>query len=380
MKSRYNVSIIFIVIILIALNSCKHDLKLEMELQDISPVFITGTDGYECFRIPAIVSLTNGDLLAFAEGRVGGCSDTGDIDLVMKRSMDLGSNWGPLQIIWNDSTNTCGNPAPVVDINTGDVHVLITWNLGEDHESEIIAGTSTDTRRVFHLLSKDEGSSWSTPKEITSTVKETSWTWYATGPGSGIQLSHSSNKGRLVIACDHIEAKSKKYYSHVIYSDDNGQSWELGGTTPQDQVNECEVAELTDGRLLLNMRNYDRNNKWRQIAYSADGGLTWKDQKYDAQLIEPICQASLQTITFENNNMLLFSNPASTEKRANMTLRVSYDQGESWADSITIFRGPSAYSDLVIDQNKQIGCLYEMGNKSPYEQIAFAKINLSSEN
>ena len=374
MNSIYKASIILIGIVMIVLHSCKQDAKLELKLQGIIPVFIVGSDGYECFRIPAIVSTINGELLAFAEGRVGGCSDTGDIDLVMKRSKDNGNTWGPIKVIWNDSTNTCGNPAPVVDQKTGDIHLLTTWNLGEDHESEIIAGTSTDTRRVFHLVSKDAGQTWSEPKDITPAVKDPSWTWYATGPGSGIQLTHSGNKGRLVIACDHIEAKSKKYYSHVIYSDDNGQNWELGGTTPQDQVNECEVVELEDGRLLLNMRNYDRNNKLRQVAYSDDGGLSWKDQKFDSQLIEPICQASIQSHTFQNKNLLLFSNPASTEKRANMTLRVSYDQGENWANSITIFRGPSAYSDLVIDQNKQIGCLFENGESSPYERISYVNL------
>ena len=380
MKSTFSIKPILLGIIILLLNSCNSEMKMQVKLESTTPVFISGSDGYACFRIPAIISLANGDLLAFAEGRVGGCSDTGDIDLVMKRSKDHGATWGPIQIIWNDATNTCGNPAPVVDRNSGDIHLLSTWNLGEDHESEIIAGTSTDTRRVFHISSQDNGNSWLAPKDITATVKDPSWTWYATGPGSGIQLSHSNNKGRLVIACDHIEAESKKYYSHAIYSDDNGLNWKLGGTTPKDQVNECEVVELSDGRLLINMRNYDRNNKLRQIAFSEDGGITWKDQKFDSQLIEPICQASILSHSFQDKNLLLFSNPASTDKRANMSLRISYDQGISWTDSIELHIGPSAYSDLVVDQNKQIGCLFEMGDKSPYEQIAIAKINFSSRN
>ncbi|MCA9080940.1 MAG: exo-alpha-sialidase, partial [Planctomycetaceae bacterium] len=98
------------------------------------------------------------------------------------------------------------------------------------------------------------------------------WTWYATGPGSGIQMEAGPHQGRLVIPCDHIQAQTKHYYSHVIYSDDHGASWRLGGSSPQHQVNECEVVELDDGRLLLNMRNYDRSHKARQVAFSNDGG------------------------------------------------------------------------------------------------------------
>lgn len=78
-----------------------------------------------------------------------------------------------------------------------------------------------------------------------------------------------------------------------IYSDDHGKTWLLGGTTPQDQVNECTVAELPDGKLLLNMRNYDRNKKARKISWSENGGLSWTDIQADTALIEPICQASM---------------------------------------------------------------------------------------
>ena len=83
------------------------------------------------------------------------------------------------------------------------------------------------------------------------------------------------DSGRLVVPCDHIEATSKKYFSHVILSDDGGISWFLGGTTPQDQVNECEVVQLDNGNLLLNMRNYDRNQRARAVCHSDDEGLSW---------------------------------------------------------------------------------------------------------
>lgn len=345
-------------------------------------LFKSGSEGYQCFRIPAIVTTGNGTVLAFAEGRKNGCSDTGDIDLVMKRSVDQGRTWSKLEVLWDDGDNVCGNPAPVVDEVTGTVHLLCTWNLGEDHEKQIIEGTSKDTRRVYVIRSDDEGLSWTEPREITTDVKQDPWTWYATGPGHGIQLQHGSHQGRLLIPCDHIVAKSGAYYSHVIYSDDHGQSWNLGGSSPQDQVNECCVAELSDGRILLNMRNYDRSQKNRRISISRDGGLSWGDLRSDPVLIEPICQASMIWVagtgvagTGDVKPVLFFLNPAHESKRQNMTLRMSEDEGKTWPDSLILHKGPAAYSDLTALSNRNLACLYEAGTNSPYEGIVFRVVN-----
>jgi sialidase-1 len=179
-------------------------------------IFESGTEGYQCFRIPAVVTTGNGTVLAFAEGRKKGCSDTGDIDLVMKRSVDHGKTWSKLEVLWDDGDNVCGNPAPVVDKLTGTIHLLCTWNLGEDHEKEIIDGRSSDTRRVFVMQSGEDGRRWTEAREITKDVKEDHWTWYATGPCHGIQLQHGKHAGRLLIPCDHIVAGTKKYYSHAV--------------------------------------------------------------------------------------------------------------------------------------------------------------------
>lgn len=341
-------------------------------------LFESGTEGYECFRIPAIVTSSQGTVLAFAEGRKKGCSDTGDIDLVMKYSRDQGKTWSNLMVLWDDGENVCGNPAPVVDEVKGTIYLLSTWNLGKDHEREIINGTSQDTRRIFVMSSDDDGQSWSEPREITTSVKQENWTWYATGPCHGIQLKQGAHKGRLLIPCDHIEATTKKYYSHSIYSDDHGLSWKLGGTTPQDQVNECTAAELSDGRVILNMRNYDRSQKSRKVTYSEDGGLTWSDIASDKKLIEPICQASMLMLTSTENDaaLLLFLNPAHKKSRQNITLRSSLDDGKSWEGSLTLHKGPGAYSDLSQLSNGNIACLYEAGHSNPYQGIVFEVVPL----
>ena len=271
-----------------------------------------------CYRIPSIITAVNGDLIAMIDERVPSCGDlkwSRDINIVMrksfdngktwtdietvvdyplgqsasdpsmildeknntifmfynymdldnekdiyhlryKKSVDNGKSWSSLKVIWDDGGNTCGNPSPVMDKKSGRISLLATWNRGEDKEWQIIDQKSIDTRHVYLIHSNDNGESWTNPKEITSDVKLDSWTWYATGPVNGIQLKKGPNKERLIIPCDHIEADTKHYYSHIIYSDDGGLNWNLGGSTKQHQVNECTIIEFKNGDLLLNMRNY----------------------------------------------------------------------------------------------------------------------------
>lgn len=344
------------------------------------PLFTSGQNGYFGYRIPSLAVTTKGTILAFCEGRKQSLGDTGDIDLLLRRSTDNGKTWSPQQVVWDDGGNTCGNPCVVVDRPSGVIWLLITWNRGNDHESGILAGTSKDTRRVFVTCSTDDGVTWARPREITADVKHKDWTWYATGPGSGIQIERGPHKGRLVVPCDHIEKDSKRYCSHVIYSDDHGKTWKLGGTTPGDKVNECEVVELADGRLMLNMRNYS-SKRCRQVATSADGGLTWKDQRLDEQLLEPICQAAIERYRWpaqDNPGVILFSNPASSSGRVRLTVRASYDDGKTWPAHQVLHAGPSAYSDLAVLADGRFACLYEAGEAHAYEWILFAALSLES--
>lgn len=343
------------------------------------PVFVSGQDGYDTYRIPALLATPRGDLLAFCEGRRGGRSDSGDIDLLMKRSTDGGRTWSPRQVVWDDAGNTCGNPCPVVDRATGTIWLPMTWNDGRDNEGQIKQNTGKDTRRVFVTHSDDDGRTWARPQEVTADVKRPEWRWYATGPGVGIQLTRGPSKGRLLIPCDHslvLPDDPDGYNAHVIYSDDHGHSWHLGGVI-RPAVNECQVVELADGTLLMNLRNYDRSKTTRAVATSPDGGLTWSAVRHDPALVEPICQASLLQPTLDRPNRLFFSNPAHAEpgQRRDMTVRMSEDGGQTWPISRVLWPGPAAYSCLATFPGGDIACLFEAGDKSPYERIVLARFS-----
>jgi sialidase-1 len=341
-------------------------------------VFVSGTDGYSSYRIPAIVAAKSGALLAFAEARKNSSSDTGDIDLVMKRSFDGGKTWSNLNLIWDDGENVCGNPVPVVDAQSGKLVLVVCWNDGKDTEASIIAGTTSNTRKVFVLSSTDEGVTWSKPLEITSSVKKENWTWYATGPCHGIQLQGKKYRGRILIPANHISALPEKaYHSHCIYSDDKGETWHLGGSADGDG-NESTVAELKNGSILLNMRNYNREaGKCRLVAVSKDGGDSFGPSSFDRSLIEPRCQGSLLNYMPQEQltETLLFSNPSSETKRINMTIQVSRDHGKSWTKKLLIHAGRAAYSDMVVLPHGNIGILYENGLENPYERITFEMLN-----
>jgi len=343
-------------------------------------LFVAGRGDYHTYRIPALLVTPKGTLLAFCEGRKYGPGDAGDIALLLRRSTDQGRTWGEQRVVWDDPGNTCGNPCPVADGETGVVWLLMTWNRGDDREVEIIERRSRDTRRVFVTCSEDDGVTWAAPREITSEVKRPNWTWYATGPGAGIQITRGPHRGRLVVPCDHVEAGTKCYYSHVVFSDDHGASWRPGGRTPQHQVNECEVVELAGNRLMLNMRSYHPSLRCRRVSISRDGGMTWGEVTPDPALVEPICQASIRRYAWLEEcgqDMMLFSNPAHAEERRNMTVRLSYDGGRSWPVARCLYPGPSAYSCLAVMPDGEVACMYEAGRKSPYESIVFARFPLT---
>jgi sialidase-1 len=336
-------------------------------------VFRAGDSGYHTYRIPSVVATRRGTLLAFAEARRSSAADAGDIDLVLKRSTDGGATWSAMQVIGDNGPNTFGNPCALVDGRTGRIWLLTTHNLGTDREKDIVAGASAGGRTVWIMSSTDDGKTWPAPIEITSSVKQAGWTWYATGPGVGIETS----AGRFVIPANHAEADGV-HRSHLILSDDRGRSWKLGASADPG-TNESQVVESASGRLMLNMRNHPpRAENHRLVATSGDGGATLSPAAPDRALVEPPAQASLIRPTADGargRGRLLFSNPAST-RRERMTVRLSYDEGVTWPVAKTLHEGPSAYSSLVVLRDRAIGLLFERGTTSAYEGITFARFGL----
>lgn len=360
-------------------------------------VFKRGTEGYVAFRIPAIVLTARGDLLAFAEARKTGMSDTGNIDVVLRRSIDNGVTWSALQIVGEIGDSTYGNPVPIV-AKDGTIHLVTTSNHAEDSKAPIVAGTSHDIRRVHYQKSTDDGETWTTPREITkeATNPGEDWRWYATGPVHGIQLERGDHAGRLIVPCDHSDHsfdptktdQRDQNAAHILYSDDQGKTWQVGGEmhTISDSIRpwESTAVELTDGRVYLNARNEGKTVQPRAQAYSSDGGETLGETTLAPELIEPepnSVQGALLRVSAKDKgdatNRILFSNPAATDSRRLLTVRSSFDETETWNEGRVIHKGPSAYSDMVLLPNGEIGILYEGGAKFKFEKIIFKRFSTS---
>ncbi len=350
-----------------------------METFEQQDLFISGEGGYARYRIPALAVSTRGTLLAFCEARKYTGRDSDQIDLFLRRSFDNGRTFEAVQVVATDEGWVCGNPAPVVDGETGRIWLPFCKNLKEGDESLICEGEAP--RQVWLTYSDDDGASWVQPWEITAAVKRPNWSWYATGPGHGIQL----RSGRLVVACDHIvlqdRSRQDPYYSHVIYSDDHGATWQIGGSVDEG-TNESQAFETVDGWLHLNCRNkylLDGGGNYRAVGWSRDGGESFAPIVHDAALPEPICQAAVcrfTTTADHDRNRVLFSNPAS-RTRDHLTVRLSYDEGRTWPVSRLLHPGPAAYSDLCVAQDMRICCLYERGREGPYERITLARFNVA---
>jgi len=336
-------------------------------------------DGYTMFHVPALVISTRGVILAFAEGRFGNGNDWSDIDLVMRRSLDKGKTWEPLKIIVpHTNGKPTSNLTPIVD-NNGTIHLLYQINYA----------------RAWYMSSVDDGKTWSVPKEITYVFdqfkKNYNWKVLAPGPGHAIQLKN----GRLLVPvwlC--IPDRSKPGGDHrpscvaTIYSDDHGATWKRGdivtnnGNISEDSAdtivnpNESVVLQLSDGRVMINMRNESKVNR-RLISYSPDGISHWSATVFDNELFEPVCMASLIRITGkeQDRSRIIFVNPdsrndpVSTNKyrkvnrsRENLTAKLSYDEGRTWPIRRVLHPKGAGYSDLAIGKDGIIYCLYEIRN------------------
>ncbi len=360
-----------------------------------SEPFVSGTEGYDTFRIPAVLTTPSGTVLAFAEGRVGGSSDTGDIDVVVKRSRDGGRTWGPLILVATGDGNVRGNPAPVIDPATGRLVLLTCYNAGDATEAEITAGqvSAEDSRRVFVQFSEDDGRTFSEPREITADVKLPEWRWYATGPCHAIALIRGPHAGRLVVPANHSTSpppdstdtggEHKYLGAHCLLSDNGGEDWRIGFVDDSYEGvlngNESVAAELPDGRVYFNTRDHNGISAGaRADAFSSDGGETL-DAPYAMQPSlndAPVVQCSALQLE-GRNGPLLFSGPSVPTARRALALWRSDDDGASFRKVETLSEDPAAYSDLVQLDRRTLGVLYETGAEGPYEKIEFRRIPIS---
>ncbi|MEI8111874.1 MAG: sialidase family protein [Chitinophagia bacterium] len=357
-------------------------------------VFQSFEMGYHTFRIPAIIRHPSGVLMAFCEGRKSNSSDFGDIDIVMKTSKDGGLTWGPLKVVVDRDSLQAGNPAPVIDLLDNRYpqgRVLLFYNTGNQPENTIRKGTGQ--REVWYIASTDGGLNWDKPVNITAQVHhpattsinlvdtiQPDWRSYANTPGHALQIDHGPFRGRMVVAANHSagipKARFKDYQAHVFYTYDHAKSFSLSRNVSIEGSNESMAATLGNGGILVNSRNQSGDILARIISRSNNGGLSWDTSYFEKSLIDPVNQGSVITIGYSRGKAIIASSHTQDSSRRNhLMLHISKDDGYTWEPQILIDatndispRDYTAYSDLVVINRKQLGCLYE---RNQYREIVF---------
>ena len=384
-------------------------------------VFINGSEGYACYRIPSIIRLGNGDLLAVAEGRLANCGDhNGIIRVVGKISQDQGESWGAVFIIARNilpdgTEHVAQNPSPVLDMLDVDApqgRAIIIYNKTEFGEQFITGGSGV--RRAYAIESVDNGRSWRNERDITAAVHKArqprytavyadaaqrynnaeDWRMNFPATGHGIQLrggigNRAGTRGRLFYCAKLTKGGNsvKRGQCYVFWSDDHGRSWTIGGVSEILGCSESMAVELESGAILVNFRNNTGIDgaavPWRGVmrhTFDASGKVTMAARHHDDRgLPDPTVQGSIQRYTWSDQaeyggkSRILFSNPNSQSRREKMTVRLSYDEGRSWRHAREIDSGPAAYGDLTVLADMRIGLLYEQGNAGG---IVFARFTL----
>ncbi len=334
------------------------------ELKHID-VFHSGDGGYFAYRIPAIQTAADGTLLAFAEARKYSLEDPGikdqEIDLVLRRSQDCGSTWGPTQRIEHAGDFwSAANASTVLDRSDNRIWVVyLRCRPGRNTNS---ARPGTDDIRVLARSSTDSGATWTEPVDLTAVSRDmssSSWRASVPGPGGAIQ----GRNGRLLVPMWMVHP----WCNFVMFSDDHGRTWKRGDVVPGNREgDECQLVELSDGRLLLDMRQHTGGHRW--VSTSRDGGRSWSEP-VPGETVTPVACA----IERADARNLVWTGPKGPE-RNNLVLRVSTDDGASFARERLIYEGPAAYSDLAILKDGAIGILWERGVGRGYQYITFTRM------
>ena len=354
------------------------------------PIHKRGQFNCHTVRIPAIARANDGALLAVYDLRYNSSRDLQEhIDIGLSRSTDGGNTWAdPIPIMdmgefggKPEKENGCSDPGILVDTTTGEIFVSAVWTHGKPGTHQWTGKGSEpgyDIHRSSQFMmvrSTDNGLTWSKPANLTQDLKDPAWYLFAPAPGNGITL----RDGTLVMPTQGRDHKGLPF-SNITWSKDHGNTWTVSNPA-SDNTTECAVAELSNGALLLNMRdNRNRSDKsasnGRALSTTTDLGQTWSKHPADhGALPEPVCMASMISHTLaDGRHLRIFSKPRNKTARRDMTIQFSLDDGKTWPAEyhILLDEKGGAYSSLVMVDDQTLGILYE----SSQADLVFQKLRL----
>ena len=322
-------------------------------------IYHPGDYGSTNYRIPAVITAKDGSIVIVTDKRKYNEGDLPqDIDIICNRSTDGGLTWSEPYTI-----------AQGTGVNHGFGDCALAWSNDDNGLIAVFVGgvglwysTPSNPIRSYKSYSYDNGQTWTEPEDITNFIFGDNCvipehaTWRASFFGSGNGLCTST--GRIMFVAAIREGAAQLLNNYAFYSDDNGITWQVSGRASVGG-DEAKVTELVDGRILMSIRHAGK--RWYNI--SEDGGVTWQpNPSVWNDITAPACNGNLIRYTSVNQgynkNRLLHSVPLGNSRR-DVTVYISYDEGETWPVSKTIVPYSSAYSSLCVLPDGTIGLYVE---------------------
>ncbi|MBR1549257.1 MAG: exo-alpha-sialidase [Bacteroidales bacterium] len=328
-------------------------------------LYAPGDYGSANWRIPALLCLDDGTLLAVNDKRKYNESDLPeDIDIVYRRSTDLGKTWSEPQTMIAGQGRGLGYGDPaLVQCANGEVLCLFAGHNG------YFQSTVAKPISVFLIHSSDRGRSWSDTVNLTSVLWDATSGYHGAfvASGNGLRLKHGRHAGRVLFAASLLRDGQYVSDNYVLYSDDNGRSWHRSQLAFSGG-DESKLMELSDGRLLISVRRSGA----RGYNLSEDGGESWGEQGLWEEMATNACNGDMLRV---NDTLILHSIPNSMQ-RERVSIFSSSDEGRSWHSPVSLFEGPSVYSSLTLLPDGTIGAFIEQ-NPSVACELWYYRFNLA---
>ena len=347
-------------------------------------------DGNNYYRIPTLIQLTNGDLLAFADKRIGSIGDVpkSPIETVYKKSTNNGKTWSQEKRISPPSTDkslSYGDGAYCVDRKTGNIICLVVGDEG------FLSSKPDKPIKTRLIIGGNNGSTWDAPIDITDKIygdnckdpDRKTWHGAFVTSGNGVQLRN----GRIMFVLNVRKGtNASPLYNHVLYTDDGGATWNVSKGAPGISKNpsrggsEAKIVELNDGTLLMAIR--PEGIFQRFLAKSTDNGETWGVAEPRSDLPSSSSNGDIIYYTSKLNGwdkdriITMFDSVPYTKATppGSPKLYWSYDEGKTWNGRL-MHSGNAGYSSLAILKDGSIGILAEIGG-SWNGPIYFMRVNM----
>ena len=329
-----------------------------MEAIELNPPFVSGNNFY--YRIPQIIRLKNGRILALSDSRYATLNDLGnDIHIVANYSDDGGTTWQENYISVIDKvgsgnrgskTNGVGDCSVVQNTITGRIFVFaLNWK--EDSVAVYNRNPNSSAYDWIYVFSDDNGESWSSPISIKHLKSSTEHLMF-NGTSKGF---YDINSNTIYVPAQYWDSNHMSH-STYIYSNDNGQNWIRGEVSVPSVSTECSVYLDKQNDIILNCRQEEVKKRGIYKILSSDKKYIYKVDNQN--LLDATCSADVEKI---NDDFYLMTFQNSKANRDNLILAGSSD-GITW-EGIGVVNNSATdgYSSLCVNGNYLL-VLYEYGN------------------